>query len=98
MFVYGLPGETLLQFEGSGVETDWQLEFPVDANPKGFRSIVDVLITFDTNAYYSDTVAAKQEAASPAERISFHHAGREHGRSERTRHVESGRRRDPNHI
>jgi hypothetical protein len=62
LFVYGLPGETLLQFEGSGFETDWELEFPVDANPKGFRSVADVLITFDMNAYYSDAVAAKEAA------------------------------------
>lgn len=62
LFVYGLPGETLLQFEGSGFETDWELEFPVAANPKGLRSIADVIITFDSNAYYSDAVAAKQSA------------------------------------
>ena len=28
LFVDGLPGETLLQFEGSGFETDRELEFP----------------------------------------------------------------------
>ena len=67
LFVYGLPGETLLQFEGSGFETDWELEFPVDANPRGFRSVADVLITFDSNAYYSDAVAAKQAAQAPAD-------------------------------
>ena len=66
LFVYGLPGETLLQFEGSGVDTDWELELPVIANPRGFRSIADVLITFDSNAYYSDAVAAKQAALVPA--------------------------------
>jgi hypothetical protein len=67
LFVYGLPGETLLQFEGSGFETDWELEFPVDANPKGFRSVADVLIMFDSNAYYSDAVAAKQRTQAPAD-------------------------------
>jgi len=64
LFVYGLPGETLLQFEGSGFETDWELEFPAEANPRGLRSVADILITFDSNAYYSDAVAAK-EAAQP---------------------------------
>jgi Tc toxin complex TcA C-terminal TcB-binding domain len=64
LFVYGLPGETLLQFEGSGFETDFELEFPIESNPRGLRSMADVLITFDTNAYYSDAVAAK-EAAQP---------------------------------
>jgi hypothetical protein len=67
LFVYGLPGETLLQFEGSGFETDWELEFPVDANLRGFRSVADVLITFDSNAYYSNAVAAKQAAQAPAD-------------------------------
>ncbi len=67
LFVYGLPGETLLQFEGSGFETDWEVELPVVANPKGFRSVADVLITFDSNAYYSDAVAAKQAALMPAD-------------------------------
>lgn len=67
LFVYGLPGETLLQFEGSGFETDWELEFPVIANPKGFRSVADVIITFDSNAYYSEVVAAKQAALPPAD-------------------------------
>lgn len=67
LFVYGLPGETLLQFEGSGFETDWELEFPVEANSRGFRSVADVLITFDTNAYYSGAVAAKQAALAPAD-------------------------------
>jgi hypothetical protein len=62
LFVYGLPGETLLQFEGSGFETDWEVDFPVEANPKGLRSMADVLMTFDSNAYYSDAVAAKQAA------------------------------------
>jgi hypothetical protein len=65
LFVYGLPGETLLQFEGSGFETDWELDFPVDANPKGLRSLADVLITFDMNASYSTAVAV-QEAAQAA--------------------------------
>ena len=67
LFVYGLPGETLLQFEGSGFETDWELEFSAIANPRGFRSMVDVLITYDSNAYYSDAVAAKQAVALPAD-------------------------------
>lgn len=59
MWVYGLPGEALLQFEGSGVETDWELEFPVGANPKGLRSLADVLITLDLNATYSQALSVK---------------------------------------
>jgi len=51
--VYDLPGEALLQFEGSGVETDWELELPAIANPRGLRSLADVLVTFDMNAHYN---------------------------------------------
>jgi hypothetical protein len=68
LFVYGLPGETLMQFEGSGFETDLELEFPVESNPRGLRSMADVLITFDSNAYYSDAVAAKQAPLADAPR------------------------------
>lgn len=66
MWVYGLPGETLLQFEGSGFETDWELEFPLAANPKGLRSLSDVMITCDMNALYSQTLAMQQAALPPA--------------------------------
>jgi hypothetical protein len=62
LWVYGLPGEALLQFEGSGIETDWELEFPLAANAKGLRSLTDVLITLDMNATYSQALAAKAAA------------------------------------
>jgi hypothetical protein len=65
LFVYGLPGETLLQFEGSGFDTDWELEFPPAANPKGLRTLADVLITFDMNASYSAALAAAAAARQP---------------------------------
>ncbi|MGH7079106.1 MAG: hypothetical protein ACREFU_13545, partial [Acetobacteraceae bacterium] len=65
LWVYGLPGETLLRFEGSGIETDWELEFPVATNPKGFRSLADVLITCDMNATYSQALAAHTAEAPP---------------------------------
>ncbi|MCU1442557.1 MAG: hypothetical protein JWQ59_707 [Cryobacterium sp.] len=65
LWVYGLPGETLMQFEGSGFETDWELEFPAVANPKGLRSLTDVLITCDMNAMYSQRLAML-EAAAPS--------------------------------
>jgi hypothetical protein len=64
LFTYGLPGETLMQFEGSGYETDWQLEFPVAANAKGLRPLADVLITFDMLAYHSEAAAAAQAAGA----------------------------------
>lgn len=65
LFVYGLPGETLLQFEGSGIDTDWELEFPPDANAKGLRTLADVVITFDMNASYSAALAADVAARQP---------------------------------
>ena len=65
LFVYGLPGETLLQFEGSGIESDWELELPPAANAKGLRSLADVLITFDMNASYSADLAAAAAAQPP---------------------------------
>jgi hypothetical protein len=66
LFVYGLPGETLLQFEGSGFETDWELDLPIAANPRGFRSLTDVVITFDMNASYSQALAGRLAALPPA--------------------------------
>jgi Tc toxin complex TcA C-terminal TcB-binding domain len=45
--VYGLPNETLLTFEGSNVETFWELGFPKAANAAGLDGLVDVLLTFD---------------------------------------------------
>jgi len=66
LWVYGMPGETLLQFEGSGIETDWELEFPVAANPKGTRTLTDVLVTVDMNAMYSQALAAQAAAAAAA--------------------------------
>jgi len=47
MAVYGLPDETLLTFEGSSIETFWELGFPKAANASGLDGLVDVLLTFD---------------------------------------------------
>jgi hypothetical protein len=63
LFVYGLPGETLLQFEGSGYSTDWELELPVGPNPQGLRALADVLVSFDMNASWT---AAPQPGPPPA--------------------------------
>jgi receptor-binding and translocation channel-forming TcA subunit of Tc toxin len=66
LFVYGLPGETLLQFEGSGFTTEWRLDFLPSANPRGLRSLADVLFTMDMNAFYSESLAAATAARPPA--------------------------------
>jgi hypothetical protein len=60
--IYGLPGETLLQFEGSGYTTDWELSFPPAANPRGMRTLADVLLTIDMNAEYAQDLAATRLA------------------------------------
>lgn len=52
MGVYGLPDETLLPFEGSGIETFWQLELPVAANSANLASLADVVLTFDLRAQF----------------------------------------------
>jgi hypothetical protein len=66
LFVYGLPGETLLQFEGSGFTTEWELDFLPRANPRGLRSLADVLLTLDMNAFYSESLARATIAKPPA--------------------------------
>jgi hypothetical protein len=53
MSIFGLPGATLMQFEGSGIETIWQLVLPAAANPGGLASLADVLITVDLRAHFS---------------------------------------------
>lgn len=54
LFVYGFPGETLMQFEGSGYEADWELELTPHADAQGLRPLSDILVTFELNASYDD--------------------------------------------
>jgi len=51
--VFGLPGETLLAFEGSGIETQWYLELPRHENPGGLQALTDVFIVIDCYANFS---------------------------------------------
>jgi hypothetical protein len=51
--LFGMIGETLLNFEGSGLESWWQIEFPRAANRQGFDDITDVLVTFDLTSSYA---------------------------------------------
>ena len=51
--VYEFPGETLMPFEGSGVDTSWQLEFPPAANPDGLSVLADLCITFYLQSRFS---------------------------------------------
>ena len=45
-----LQPDMLLPFEGSGVDTTWELMLPPAANPFDFRTISDVLLTIDYTA------------------------------------------------
>ncbi len=65
MFVYSLPGEALMSFEGSGVETFWELVFPTHANPYGLQNVADIQLTFDARASYSPTLYAEHTSHTP---------------------------------
>jgi hypothetical protein len=63
--VYGLPNESLLTFEGSDIETFWELAFPRAANPAGLDSLVDVVLTFDLFCEFSSDQYEADLAAQP---------------------------------
>lgn len=65
MWVFGLPDETLLPFEGSGIETTWELSLSKTGNANGFASLTDVFLSFDMRASYSATLAQHHQAALP---------------------------------
>ncbi len=64
--VYGLPDETLMPFEGSGVETAWSLEFPAGSNT-ALAGVADVQLTVDMQALYSPTLRETHLAAAPTD-------------------------------
>jgi hypothetical protein len=66
MWVFDLPDETLLPFEGSGFETMWELMVSKAGNANGFDSMTDMLITFDMRASYSALLEKQHIAAFPA--------------------------------
>lgn len=65
MLVYDLPDETLLPFEGSGIETAWELSLSRLGGATSLENLTDVLITFDMRASYSATLDAKHKAEVP---------------------------------
>jgi Tc toxin complex TcA C-terminal TcB-binding domain len=65
MAVYGLPNETLLTFEGSSIETFWELGFPKAANASGLDGLVDVLLTFDLFCEFAPERFESELAALP---------------------------------
>lgn len=65
MAVYQLPGETLMPFEGSGIDTLWILEFPAAANPAGLAALADICITFNLQARFSPSRKTDLAKAGP---------------------------------
>ncbi len=66
MAVYGLPNEALMTFEGSGVETFWEITFPRATDTQGLVDLADVEITVDARAQYSPLLADAHAAQAPA--------------------------------
>jgi hypothetical protein len=54
VFELDVQSDLLLPFEGSGVDTTWELRLPRAANPIDFSSIVDVLFTVEYTALTDD--------------------------------------------
>lgn len=67
MDVFSLPDETLLTFEGTGVDTTWTLEFSNGANPYGLGTLLDVELTFDLRAHHSPILYASDMASPPTD-------------------------------
>lgn len=65
MLVYDLPDETLLPFEGSGIDTAWQLSLCQLGDAISLETLTDVLLTFDMRASYSATLAARHQSEMP---------------------------------
>lgn len=65
MLVYELPDETLLPFEGSGIDTQWELSLARIGNFSSLENLTDVLITFDMRASYSAALQAKHQTLLP---------------------------------
>jgi hypothetical protein len=65
MAIYQLPGETLMPFEGSGVDTLWKLEFPAAANPAGLATLADISLSFHLEARFSSQRRAALSQAAP---------------------------------
>jgi hypothetical protein len=66
MAVYGLPDEALLAFEGSGIETLWQLSLPPLANRLSLDDLSDIELTFDVRAQYSPQLHAAHLQSQPS--------------------------------
>ena len=73
MQTYGMPDEALLAFEGSGIETVWQLSLPALANRQSLDDLADIEMTVDVRAKYSPKLRALhlQTAPTTVRRLTF---------------------------
>lgn len=62
MDAFGLPGEALLQFEGSGFTTGWDIALASHTPPA--PGLLDVVITFDGYGFYNDDMFVADETAA----------------------------------
>ena len=69
--LFGLPGGALMQFEGSGIESRWRVEFPAAANPAGLSNLADVLLTLNIKARFSASLYQKQLSNMPTKISKF---------------------------
>lgn len=65
MVIYALPSEGLLAFEGSGIDTFWELRLSPAVNSASLALLTDVMLTFRLNARFSDTRRAQLAEAAP---------------------------------
>jgi hypothetical protein len=82
MHVYGLPDEALLAFEGSGIETLWQLSLPAIANRQSLDDLSDIELTFDLRAQFSPQLRTVHLQSMPTtvRRLAFF-SGRAHAKA-----------------
>lgn len=55
VFELDVQADMLLPFEGSVVDTTWELRLPPAANPFDLRNVMDVMITVDYTALHDET-------------------------------------------
>jgi hypothetical protein len=65
MILYRVPDEALMSFEGSGVESFWELSFPPVANPYGLDGVADIELTFAVRASYSPRLYEQHLQTAP---------------------------------
>ncbi len=65
MSVYGLPDQTLLTFEGTHLDTFWEISCPPAANGAALESLLDVLVTLDLRAEFVPDLYLGDLAATP---------------------------------